>query len=473
MAVANDSIYVNIIAKTQEAVSGINGLLKTITLTGAGMFAFRKAAQLVGQAFTELRKQNKDLDDAMKVAQTGLKDLMAAGLSPWKDDIRDIANGFADLAEKMTGARKAAEEYAKTQEEIKRTMANLTGTIAEYNMKLAEARVQDALQTYATAMVQFDKQVEKYKKERNEAIALYNKSGVGKPLPEMTTEKAAEIVRAGGAGVSAELDAAKKQYEDAKKAFEDAKKSYEAAKPAGVDLTLSPGGIDWEGVRKRVGEQLQQDRQTAIDDLQRQLDELNAAPVLAMFSDNDLAILEEIKAMREEDEPWLKLFRDDDVEVLKELQALKAEDPQAYSDEFRKVAGYISQATESLLSGDITGALQGVFQAIWDQMVVPYCIAAAAKAAAVFNYAEAVFWLALAGVGSGLIGAMGNMGGQEQQPAQYSQYPVYPGESDTQQAAKYMAQPGSRSIVIVNNVAGSVVTERQLAVNTFAEAARW
>ena len=56
MAIANDSIYVNIIAKTQDAISGINQFMRTITLAGSSMYAFRVAMRAVSNTINDTIK---------------------------------------------------------------------------------------------------------------------------------------------------------------------------------------------------------------------------------------------------------------------------------------------------------------------------------------------------------------------------------------------------------------------------------
>lgn len=470
MATANDSIYINIIAKMQDAMSGLNSFIKTLTLGGSAFYAFRKAAQVVNAAMDELRKQNKDLDDAMKRAQTGVKDLMAGALSPWKDDIRDIANGFATLAEKITGARAAAEEYAATQERIQRQMATLAGTIEEYNLKLAETRQKAALQEYATVQVQFENQVKKYMDERNKEISE-QKAGVNaeayKRVSLLTPETAGKLVRETGYG--AQLDAAKKAYEDATNELKQAQDVYDAKKGGGQGAVFSDFDAnilaeikELQGETGPLIEATFSDNDYAILEEIRALQEQDNPLIEATFSDSDYAVLEEIKALQEQDNPLIgAVFSDNDAEILKQLKELQDEDATKLQDEYKKIAGYIAEVTQSLASGDIVGALKGTAQIIWNEVVTPWCLAAAAKAAVVGNYLEAAMWIGIAGVGSGLIGAIGSGGGEASHtPEQYSQYPVYPGA-------------GTKSLVVVNNIGGSVVTDRQIAANTAKIISEW
>jgi len=418
MATANDSIYVNIIAKTHDAIHGINNFAKAITLAGSGFYAFRTAIRLAGQGIEFLRSQNKDLDESLKRVKSAFDSSLSQSLRPFAEGLRDIADAFAEVVDRSQYTARQLDEVSKRVYDRTVDPLQKQKDAVEALFKAWQAAVETAERA---KLPSFTENV--ITKAGPHTPAITQKIQIQPdPLMIRATEEQAK--------------AAKIQYDSAKML---------------LDAMNKPTGGTGGGVQPQRFAIFTDYDANILAEIEAM--RMEDTPLIrAAFSDFDTRILEEIAALRDEDEPWLKLFRDDDTEVLKELAALKDEELTAISDEYKRIVGYIASATESLVSGDIAGALRGVGLAIWNEMVVPYCIAAAASAAAVQDYVAAVFWLGLAGVGAGLIGSIGSSGGGQGMPNSTPAYPIYSGSG--------------RSITVVNNIGGSVITERHMAAVT-------
>ena len=397
MAIANDSIYVNIIAKTQDAVSGINSILRAVTLTGAGFFAFRLAVRAAGDAINFLRQADAGLDKELKEAQETIRGIIGQALEPMTNAIEDAVFRFNALAK---AAKEAGGEAKLTADILREAYAQKGLNQAVTNLEKLFA---DAIAADAAVMKSFEN---------------YMVSRFGKDWRE--TQTAEEIYQA--------------------RVTEAFNKTSEAARSA-LDAEI----IYWEkSLMKAEGS-----AEKVIAILTNLYEERNRLSQITTPKPGEVLPEARFPAIPNGWEDILGL-NFPTMNIPNPMAGASEENMAKLTAGYEKIARYAGQIAISMGEALATGDIASFFSQMMS-MLAGLAMEAAASSAIAMNWPLMTFWLGVAGV-SAFAGGLTSGGGGQNMPNSTPAYPIYSGSG--------------RSITVVNNIGGSVITERHMAAVT-------